>query len=572
MATLLPEGKQSFTNSAGAPLAGGKIYTYDAGTSTPRPTYQDAAGAVPNPNPVVLDARGEATVFWSGAYKVVLKDASDVTVWTVDNVVDTAYALTVYAASIAGGAGSSLVGYLPEGTGAVLGTVQATLRERVSVKGFGAKGDGLTDDTAAIQSAINHVQSKGGGTVFFPHTSNSFYRITAALVLSGGAEICLQGDGQANIRIFATTSVDAIQINVGTNVQKSYVIVLDSLQVWGGASKTTSRYGLNAEYVTNLRVRNCSFYQHGSSGIRLNNTYTFHATDTESVGNNAHGVEFSGAAANNSLLSRCKFIGNNSVGGAGVYILGQHYNPIIDSCDFEFNYYGVWQNGCRAWTVRDCYFEGQTQASIFVPPASTSEACCVQGNAVLNSRVDINGCAGGFIEANDFFGTGVQLSVLTSPGVRIGSNALPSGGTISVDTFAEYQAIPAWQTYACAWTATTTNPSIGNGSVVAYFKQVGKTVNIRLLLLMGSTTTFGSGTWLFSLPTAARTVTLAEWYGSCTYTHSATRRPADLTPVISSGLSVVSLQNPDGSNVTPSSPITWASGDSVQVNIQYEAA
>ena len=86
MAVLLPEGKQNFTNSAGAPLVGGRVYTYDAGTNTPRLTYQDAAGTVPNTNPVILDARGDATIFWSGAYKVVLRDAADVIIWTVDNV------------------------------------------------------------------------------------------------------------------------------------------------------------------------------------------------------------------------------------------------------------------------------------------------------------------------------------------------------------------------------------------------------------------------------------------------------------------------------------------------------
>jgi hypothetical protein len=85
MANLLPEGKQSFTNSAGAPLVGGKVYTYDAGTTNPRTTYQDAAGTVPNANPVILDARGEAVIYWSGTYKVVLKDALDNTIYTVDN-------------------------------------------------------------------------------------------------------------------------------------------------------------------------------------------------------------------------------------------------------------------------------------------------------------------------------------------------------------------------------------------------------------------------------------------------------------------------------------------------------
>jgi hypothetical protein len=86
MPSVLPQGKQYYETSAGVPLVGGKVYTYDAGTTNPRVTYQDAAGAQPNTNPVILDARGEAVIFWSGAYKVVLKDSLDVTIWTVDNV------------------------------------------------------------------------------------------------------------------------------------------------------------------------------------------------------------------------------------------------------------------------------------------------------------------------------------------------------------------------------------------------------------------------------------------------------------------------------------------------------
>lgn len=116
MATLLPEGKQSFSDGAGNPLVGGKLYTYDAGTSTPRTTYQDAAATVPNTNPVVLNARGEATVFWSGAYKVILKDAADVTIWSVDNIVSADItdigAQAKFSASVATSIGGYPVGYV----------------------------------------------------------------------------------------------------------------------------------------------------------------------------------------------------------------------------------------------------------------------------------------------------------------------------------------------------------------------------------------------------------------------------------------------------------------------------
>ena len=156
MPALMPEGKQSFTTSAGVPLVGGRLYTYDAGTNTPRPTYSDAAGTTPNANPVILDARGEAMVFWQGAYKVVLRDASDVIIWTVDNVVGGDVVLAADLATASSTKGGALVGFLQSGAGAVGRNVQAKLRETLSVEDFGASsGATATVNTAAIQACIN---------------------------------------------------------------------------------------------------------------------------------------------------------------------------------------------------------------------------------------------------------------------------------------------------------------------------------------------------------------------------------------------------------------------------------
>lgn len=85
MAVLTPSPKMQFESAAGVPLSGGKLYTYTAGTTTPLATYTDATGATPNPNPVILNSRGEAAI-WLGAasYKFKLTDANDVEIWTVD--------------------------------------------------------------------------------------------------------------------------------------------------------------------------------------------------------------------------------------------------------------------------------------------------------------------------------------------------------------------------------------------------------------------------------------------------------------------------------------------------------
>jgi hypothetical protein len=70
--------------------------------------------------------------------------------------------------TLAASSGSSLVGYLPAGTGGVATTVQGKLRESVSVKDFGAVCDGSTNDWAAIQAAQEYLKANGGGTLYFP--------------------------------------------------------------------------------------------------------------------------------------------------------------------------------------------------------------------------------------------------------------------------------------------------------------------------------------------------------------------------------------------------------------------
>src|SRR6266511_318129 len=76
-------------NQAGnAPLAGGKVYVYLAGTLTQTPSYTTAALSVANANPVILDANGEADIFLpTGSYKIILQDASSVQQWSDDNIV-----------------------------------------------------------------------------------------------------------------------------------------------------------------------------------------------------------------------------------------------------------------------------------------------------------------------------------------------------------------------------------------------------------------------------------------------------------------------------------------------------
>lgn len=79
---VMPNPKVQFFDSNGNPLSGGKVYTYDANASTPKATYTSADGTMTNTNPVILDSRGEASIYLSGSYKIILKDSNDVQIWS----------------------------------------------------------------------------------------------------------------------------------------------------------------------------------------------------------------------------------------------------------------------------------------------------------------------------------------------------------------------------------------------------------------------------------------------------------------------------------------------------------
>lgn len=83
MASIYPQPKMQFFTNNGDPAVGYKLYTYEPGTafSVLKTTYSDDAGT-PNTNPIVMDARGEASVFWDGEYDVKLTTDVDVLIWT----------------------------------------------------------------------------------------------------------------------------------------------------------------------------------------------------------------------------------------------------------------------------------------------------------------------------------------------------------------------------------------------------------------------------------------------------------------------------------------------------------
>lgn len=86
MATPIIDNAFDVEDTQGRPVPGGKVYTYEQGTTTPKETYSDEEGTTPNTNPVVLDSSGRAMIFGDGSYTIDVKDMFDAQVngWPKD--------------------------------------------------------------------------------------------------------------------------------------------------------------------------------------------------------------------------------------------------------------------------------------------------------------------------------------------------------------------------------------------------------------------------------------------------------------------------------------------------------
>lgn len=231
-----------FFDNNGNPLAGGKIYTYAAGTTTPQVTYTSATGVTAHTNPIILDAAGRVPggEIWLTdglQYKFVIKTSDDVLIGSYDNIiginsnfinflteeevqvatagqtvftlttmqyqpgtnslsvfvdgvnqydgvsyayVETSSTVVTFTAGLHVGAlvkfttaqtlssgvtDASLVTYDPPFTGSVPTNVELKLAQTISVEDFGAVCDGVVDDAAAIQDALDYAYSIGGAVV-----------------------------------------------------------------------------------------------------------------------------------------------------------------------------------------------------------------------------------------------------------------------------------------------------------------------------------------------------------------------------------------------------------------------
>jgi hypothetical protein len=267
MAAPFPFPKFRAFSETGSPLAGGKLYSYVAGTTTPQNTYTDA-------NPTVLDSNGEASVWPAPAvsYKLVLKDADGVEQWTVDSIIpSTASEVLTFTPTVAFGGSSTGItysqqlGYYFTIGNAVFFSALITLTNKGSATGnmtvsnlpltaasngggsctvlgsnitFGGKYLAATINASTKTASIWNVPSAGGATIL----ADTAFANNSVITLEGFytvAEVPATSVGTVPVVSSITIAADQTVTNPATPKINLDTIIADPNSEW---NTSTHRY------------------------------------------------------------------------------------------------------------------------------------------------------------------------------------------------------------------------------------------------------------------------------------------------------------------------------------------
>lgn len=246
----------------GNPLAGGKLYTYRTGTSTPKTTYSDASGTA-NANPIILDSEGSADVWIDSdeAYRFRLETSTGALRWQRDNITNSTWTTVRTVATIAdlklisgsstdtsvvivagyyavgdGGGGefywsaastaTDNGGTIIKATAVTTGRWLRVLSGSLSVKWFGAKGDGATNDSDAFHAAIAVVAANGGGQVDVPFGRGERYAVNITIADKRGIHLSGTSLVKQNPRTTTFTLTDCL---VASDIAKPIITIGDDI-------------------------------------------------------------------------------------------------------------------------------------------------------------------------------------------------------------------------------------------------------------------------------------------------------------------------------------------------------
>lgn len=426
---------------------------------------------------------------------------------------------------LAASGGSALVGFLQAGTNAEPRSAQSKMRDVVSVKDFGAVGDGVTDDTAAIQTAADRAMAIRG-TLYFPEANaGAYYKITAPITFTSVCHIL--GAGPIG------TTVLGVGLSAGT-----YLFDFDCLAANSVEQIDVSRMTLRSDNASPraMRLKNVSYFS--STDLRVYNLAG--GIDIDGTRCFSHTVE----ALNSYLITNATvrwlstfngggqftFVGCTFAGDYGVHFISGAFVDDVSftGCNWEqcFTHSMYVQGTCAGLSVVGSRTEGCNGVDFNIAPSGAAEyvgGLNISGNVFSASdagsigRIYLGGGSGkvrGFSVAGNvvthgtdsFSGSLVHLNGDGESGVVAG-NYLRGTTATAVNTqrngvvvfgnenlsgkLAEWWGLASWVAKQSSYTATATGMTTSPTGTVKY-SVVGNTVTLDIPSISGTSnaTTF----------------------------------------------------------------------------------
>lgn len=456
-----------FFDDNGDPLSGGLLYTYESGTTTPAPTYTSSTGLVANPNPIVLNAGGRTPneVWLTGGdlYKFVLKTSTGVTIGTYDQISganDVSIAFADLLNTTDNAKGDALVGFRQSNSsgflpGAVGKTVNAKLQESVSVKDFGAVGDGVTDDTSAVQAALDLGPYCA---IYFP---TGVYVVTALTV---GPDVTMYGDGLTNSQLKLKNGAS------GAILSSSNALHLAIQDIGFNGNYTNCPSGTQCVEISGAEaggngfwIDRCGFFNAKSIGFYQTGAYSkSRISECVAEGNQLDGIVFnaSGSIAENNrcvlngrfgilaqgdfaqiMGNTCTNNGQTTTGGAGIGVVTGDFpvvsnNTCLSNGTGAYFTHGIQFNGVTNGVMEGNFSQGNNGSGLDM---YQSQYTTCTGNQSLNNLVrGIENDTSSFystIDGNVVLGNfEVGISVFNTVGSVVSNNIVVGNGTLGTAT------------------------------------------------------------------------------------------------------------------------------------------
>jgi hypothetical protein len=524
VATLFYAPRFTPVDAQGDPYPGATLTFYAAGTTTPQPVYSTAALVTPLTNPVVANAAGSFEPIFldqSASYRVILRDASNVTLFDIDNI---SSALT--AEEIGRGLYTRTTGEISAGI-----TPTAYRYAPADIRRYGATGNGTSDDVTAFNSAL-----ASNDYALVPDAPTA-WRVNSTVSIPDNKGICGVGLGS-----LINKGANGAMFSMGRNSYIDDVFLDGKGATFTGVNVTIP---FTAEFEGYQRISRCRIYDSASYCVQ-------YVSSTAGAGFGSKIIDCDLRVRSDAV--ECVQWGNdpaNSHGNRSLINCTAGSGALID-CNNADNGFVI---GCTSG-------DGGGIASIKY--GATSAKIIAVGNRFASTNlITIQG------QAHTFVGNVVASGITLASGTldcRISENVVT--GTITDSSGQSNEIDMPLASYAMTWTGAGGNPAIGDGSVYSFYTREGRLITVTIGVTMGSTTTYGTGEWRFSLPITATGST--NCYGTfIAYDSSGTLYYSGVVQVAASGTYATLIPHGAAGAATSAVPFTWASGDFVRMQFTY---